>query len=205
MQKLTISILILLVVASALAAPPASGVSPHHDPERTVLVFVPQKMFREDVLEQVRRRLEYAGLRVRITSPDTTVAVGMTRTVIRPNLTLEEVRPEDFAALILIGGSGSILHWDDTLLHEKSRGFAAAGKLVGAIGVAPITLARAGVLKDHKAAVFPHRAAVAELQQGGATYLANPVVEDANIITASDSRYSRRFARALSAWLDRRQ
>ncbi len=205
MRELTLLAVAMMLAGTAVGAPPESVVASRTDPDRTVLAFVPQKMFREEVLEAVRRRLEYAGYRVKVAAPDTTIAVGMTRTVIRPNLTLADARPDDFAALVVIGGSGTVVYWSDTLLGDLVRAFAQSGRLVAASGVAPIVLARAGVLAGHRATVYPHRSAVGELQAAGARYVANPVVEDDNLITAADAKYAGRFSRSIIDWLKRRQ
>ena len=203
MRKLAFVALLLMAVLPARAAPARTDISPAGGSPRAVLAFVPQKMFREDDLEDLMRRLGHAGYDVIVAAPDTTIAVGMARTVIHPGLRLDAADPRDFAALVLINGSGAVLCWDDSLLHERIRAFAAAGRLVAALGVTPVTLARTGLLKGRRATVFPHRAAVTDLVRAGARYVARPVVEDGNIMTASDSRYVNLFGRALIAWLRR--
>ncbi len=203
-KLILLTVLFLSVGSSARTETDGTAARPTWNPEKTVLAFVAQEMFSDETLEGIRRKLGYAGYRMQVAAPDSTVAVGMDRTVIKPNLTLAEVESEDFAALVLINGSGIVLHWDDSLLHARCRDFIETDKLVAAIGIAPICLARAGALAGYKATVFPDHAAVRELTENGARFVPNPIVEDRSILTASEAQYVRAFGKALVAWLERR-
>ena len=195
MSKANLLLICLLVLGTATAG---SG------KRSAVLVFVAQKMFREQTLELTRRQLSHAGYRVTVAAAETTIAVSMNQTVIRPDIALADACADSFAALVLIGGSGMTLFWDDSIVHARCREFAEAGRLVGSIGLANVCLARAGLLEGHKATIFPHRAAVEHLLEGGAYYVPNPVVVDRNIITADQTSHVRGFAKAIVTLLDRR-
>ncbi|MEO0081679.1 MAG: DJ-1/PfpI family protein [candidate division WOR-3 bacterium] len=169
-----------------------------------VAVFISQRMFLDEALQVVTRRLEARGYRPVLVARDTGLAIGMDQTVVRPGLMLGECRSENFAALIIINGSGIATYWQDTVIHAKCREFAAAGRVIGGIGIATICLARAGVLRGHKATILPDRHAVRELLVGGARYWPNPVVTDRNIVTAADSQHIRRFMDVLVRLLDTR-
>jgi protease I len=205
MPRLTGCLVVLLAVAAVQAQPFAPQVVDSQaagKPRRTVLVFVPQQFFSEDEYEPTVRHLGMAGLDVKVVAAETTPAVGTgpeNRLVVEPDLVLADVRAEDFAALVLIGGSGMALYWDDSLLHARCRDFAQAGKVVAAIGIAPITLARAGVLNGRKATVFPDRSAVGFLKAGGCRYSFRPLVTDRHIITAASAERVGPFARAVAA------
>ena len=163
----------------------------------TVLVLVARRMYREEPLEGLRSKFDKHGIRLKVASRDTAIAVGMNRTVIRPDMRLRDADPADFDMLVLNGGSGAALYWDDTVVHSKVRQFAQAGKPVAAIGIAPVILAKAGVLQGRRATVYPHRAAVTWLKENGALYSFNPVVTDDGIITASDAEQTKPFVDAI--------
>ncbi|UCG41876.1 MAG: DJ-1/PfpI family protein [candidate division WOR-3 bacterium] len=163
----------------------------------TVLVFVARRMYREEPLEGLRSKFDKHGIGLKVASRDTAIAVGMNRTVIRPDLRLRDADPAEFDMLVLNGGSGAALYWDDTVVHAKVREFAQAGRPLAAIDIAPVILAKAGVLKDRRATVYPHRAAVTWLKENGALYSFNPVVTDDGIITASDTEQTKRFVDAI--------
>jgi len=114
------------------------------------------------------------------------------------DLALRDVKVEDYSGIAIIGGSGAALHWDDSLLQARCREFAASGKVVAAIGIAPVTLARAGVLTGRRATAFRDRATVDWLRQAGARYSFRGVVADRNIITAASSDQARAFGSAVA-------
>lgn len=192
--------LVGLGLAQTLPRPdPAPG---NRDSNRSVLVFIAQKLFDEETFESIRLYLHDLGYAVRVAAPDTSLALSMDRGVLRPDLALARARPEDFAALVLVDGSGIVLHWDDSLLHARCREFLDSGRVVAAIGVAPICLARAGVLKGRRATVFRDQHALQELRNRGARHVWKPVVTDGRVVTASggdDSRGSqvRDFVRSI--------
>ena len=193
---------VVVLAAMALGQPPRIPIepapAPAGAPERTVIVYLPQQLFNEQEFEPALRRLSLSGVDTRLVAADSGIAVSMSQLVVRLDLALRDVSVADYAGLVLIGGSGAAIYWDDTLLQAKCREFAASGKIVAAIGIAPVTLARAGVLKDRKATAFRDRAAVDWLKQAGAQYSFKGVVVDRNIVTAQSSEQARAFGQAVA-------
>lgn len=197
---------ILLVIAAAapvFGQPPPIPISPKLSPpgksDRTVLIFLPQRLFSSEEFEPTLRELSLAGLQTRIASSDTGVAVSMGQVVVKPDLALRDVQVADYAGLVLIGGSGAAITWGDSLLQTRCRQFAESGRVVAAIGIAPITLARAGVLKGRKATVFHERSAIGWLKESGARFSFRELVTDRNIITAANAEQAHAFGRAVAA------
>lgn len=195
--------LLLTLAAAASGQPAVTGDSAEAafrpaDPTRAVALFVPQQFFADDEYEPLARSLAGAGLEVVVVSRDTGVAVSTRRVILNPALTLEALRAEDFAALVLVGGPGMVLHWGDSLLHRRCREFQSAGKTVAAIGIAPITLARSGVLKGRTATVYNDRAAVTELKTAGARHSFRTLVNDRGIITAAGADRAAAVAAAVA-------
>uniref|UniRef100_A0A7C4GCX5 DJ-1/PfpI domain-containing protein n=1 Tax=candidate division WOR-3 bacterium TaxID=2052148 RepID=A0A7C4GCX5_UNCW3 len=168
-----------------------------------VLVFVPQSLFLDEDYEAVTSQLNRAGLRVVTASTDTTAAESMDGLLIKPEQSLATVDPADYAGLVLVGGSGAVLYWEDSLLHSRCRGFTDAGRLIAAIGLMPIALARAGLLTGRRATVFPDRRAIEMLKKAGAKVSLNDIVIDGNIMTASRTRAARALARHIARRLPR--
>ena len=203
MHKTAGCILAIFVLAvMAIGQPPPIPVKPAPAPAgvptRTVLVYLPQQLFNEQEFEPALRRISLAGVETRLAATDSGVAVSMSQLVVRLDQALRDVNVADYAGIVLIGGSGAAVHWDDSLLQKKCREFASTGKVVAAIGIAPITLARAGVLKGRRATVFRDGTAVDWLRQAGARYSFNEVVADRNIITAASSEQARAFGQAVA-------
>jgi len=197
MSKLLLVVVMLFGLSAAQESLPQPDTAAAFDPSRTVLVFLSQRFFSEEALSGLRTGLKRFGLATRTVARDTGLCISMDMTVLRPDFVLADVRVESFRALALSDGSGSILYWSDTLLHGLCRGFVAAGKPVASVGVANVILARAGLLKGRKATIFAERNAVAELKAAGATYIANPVVTDALVLTAADSESSEELGKVL--------
>ena len=172
--------------------------APAGTPARTLLVFVPQQLFNEEEFDPALRRISQLGVRTLLVSADSGVAVSMSQLIVSIDLALRNVSAADFAGLVLIGGSGAAVYWDDSLLQAKCRNFASNGKVLAAIGIAPVTLARAGVLKGRRATVFRDRTTVDWLRQAGAKYSFSGVVADRNIITAASSDQARAFGQAIA-------
>jgi protease I len=193
---------IVVLAATAFGQPPPIPVepvpAPAGAPRQAVLVYLPQQLFNEQEFEPALRRLSLAGIETRLVAADSGVAVSMSQLVVRLDLALRDVNVADYAGLVLIGGSGAALYWDDSLLQAKCREFAANGKVVAAIGIAPVTLARAGVLKGRKATALRDRAVVDWLRQAGAQFCFKGVVVDRNIITAAPSEQARAFGQAVA-------
>ncbi|MFO7675174.1 MAG: DJ-1/PfpI family protein [bacterium] len=174
-------------------------------PERRVAVFVPPMLFDEEVFQFVHRTLVHARWRPVIVGADTGIASGYANTVVRPELDRSGLVPDDFAALVLVGGSGAVLHWQDSTLHAAVRGFVAAGKPVAANGLAVTILARAGVLEGRRAAFYRESGAPELITAHDARFVFTPVVTDGNIVTAAGPDTERRFAAALVAALGPRK
>jgi protease I len=72
-----------------------------------------------------------------------------------------------------------------------------AGKVVAAICLGPLTLAKAGVLAGRKATIFPDRKAIQTLRDCGGIYSAEPVVVDGSIVTADGPESAGPFTDAV--------
>jgi len=195
--------LVIAAAAPAFGQPPPIPISPKPGPpgrpDRTVLIFLPQQLFSSEEFEPALRELSLAGLPTRIASSDTGVAVSMGQVLVKLDLALRDVQVADYAGLVLIGGSGAALNWGDSLLQARCREFAASGRVVAASGIAPITLARAGVLRGRKATVFHERSAIGWLREGGAKFSFRELVTDRNIITAAGAEQAHPFGEAVAA------
>jgi protease I len=102
---------------------------------------------------------------------------------IMPDLTIDEVRMEDYDALLLPGGVGNP---DQLRMNEKAvsliRAFAEAGKPVAAICHGPWLLVEADLLRGRRATAW--RSIRTDLTNAGATVVDEPAVTDGNIITS---------------------
>ncbi len=123
-------------------------------------------------------------------------ALGSYGGVVKVEKTIEELNVNDFDIIIFVGGNGAVSYSENKIAHKIAKG----AKTLGAICIAPIILAKAGVLKGKKATVFSSemdKSAIKILEKEGAEYEPKEVVVDGNIITANGSKAARNFAEAV--------
>jgi len=184
----------------ALAKGGSGSIEPrsHSSP---VAVFVPHELFRDDEFDAVVRILERAKIPLAIVSSDTTAAQGIDGLTIKPEQTLTEINPNDFSALVLVDGSGIVVYWNDSLLWRVCAEFAAAGRFVVGIELAPLVFARAGLLKNRTATVYPDFYCINMLKENGARHRFEDVVVDGCILTASKAEHTGKVIRLLVNFL----
>ena len=129
-------------------------------------------------------------------------AVGMLGATVTVDCTVQQADAATFDALAVAGGAGAPAHlWDSEPLRALVKSLHAAGKVVGAICLAPPVLARAGILAGRRATTFPADRALVELKRGGATYVQEAVVLDGTIVTASGPEAATAFGETLAQLL----
>lgn len=167
---------------------------------KKVLMVVSRKDFRDSELFEPKELFEGRGIAVKIAS-SADQAKGSAGAAIKPDLALKDVNPEDFDAVVFVGGNGAAEYWDDPTAQQLARRAGRDNKVVAAICIAPVILARAGVLKGKHATVWYSEAG--ELESCGAVYTGNGTEADGRIVTASGPEQSREFARRIIAVLSR--
>lgn len=171
---------------------------------KKVLLVVAPKDFRDEEFFTPRHVLEEKGAQVTVASSVKETAKGMLGGTVRPGVAFSEVRGADYDAVVIAGGAGSKVYlWDDRELLRIVREACNQGKVVAAICLSPVVLARAGCLDGKDATVFPDPAAVRELKSAGARYVDRGVVVSGNVVTARDPQSAEAFARAVAGLLER--
>ena len=153
---------------------------------RHVLIMATDR-FEESELFGPRERLLAAGAKVSLASIEkrpiqATVHDELGKTI-DPDMTLGEVDPEDYDALLLPGGVGN----PDRLRMESEavaiiRAFDAAKKPVAAICHGPWLLAEADILRGRTVTSWP--SIRTDLKNAGATVVDEEAVRDGNLITS---------------------
>jgi len=176
----------------------AQPVAPKSEPQqiaKSVLMVIAPKDFRDEEFKEPHDLFKESGVQVTVASTDTVPAEGMLGMVVTPDITLEQVYSDSFDALVVVGGSGCRMLWDNATLHEIINNFNVTGKTIAAICIAPVVLARAGILKDKKVTVYP--TAKDEIGKCGAMYTASDVESCDNIITCSGPKAAKDFAEII--------
>jgi protease I len=156
--------------------------------------------FEEWELFGPRQILQERGAEVMLASPKTdpiqaTVHDDPGKTI-RPDLTLDQARADDFDALILPGG---VRNPDHLRTNAKAiqliRDFAEQGKPVAAICHGPWLLVEADLLRGRTATSWP--SIRTDLRNAGANVVDEVVVVDDNIVTSRKPDDVEEFTRAV--------
>jgi protease I len=165
------------------------------------LFVIAPKQFKDVELLETRRICQDAGFQVDVASTQVGDAVGMDGHVEAVSLSLENVNADAYDALVIVGGYGSVGHlWDCTMLHQLVNTFASAKKLVSAICVSPVVLAKAGVLSNQNATVWAMPESLEAFESHGVRYQESPVVLSNRLITANSPEAASAFGQALVAF-----
>jgi len=162
-----------------------------------ILFVVAQKNFRDEELLIPREMLQTAGHEVKVASLSRARASGMLGASVMPEMAVHEANPGFFDAIVIVGGSGStVLAENEDVLGLVQKAYE-RNKIVAAICLGPMALARAGVLAGKKATIFKTEESLKALRQGGCSYIAEDVVQDGRIVTACGPHAANDFGRRL--------
>jgi protease I len=143
--------------------------------------------FEQSELLDPRDELRDSGAQVVLAAPGKDPIQGMIHdqkgATITPDLTLAEVRPDDYDALLIPGG---VANPDKLRQQDKAieivRSFCGAGKPVAAICHGPWLLVEADVVRDRTVTGWP--SVRTDLRNAGARVEDREVVIDGNLITS---------------------
>jgi protease I len=168
-------------------------------PESRILI-VATDGFEEWELFGPREILQKRGAEVVLASPkldpiQATVHDDPGKTI-RPDLTIEDARADDFDALVLPGG---VRNPDHLRMNVKAieliRDFARQGKPIAAICHGPWLLVEADLLRGRTATSWP--SIRTDLRNAGANVVDEPAVTDGNIVTSRNPQDVEQFTNAL--------
>jgi protease I len=164
------------------------------DTMKAVIAIAPEK-YRDEELAEPVAALNKAGIAFDIASTRPGTCKGMLGGKTSAGLSFDDIDPKNYNGLIIIGGTGCQEHlWEDDLLVRLAIYFCETDKVVAAICLAPVVLARAGILKGKKATVYDAPTAIFEMKKGRAMLTPEPVVTDGRIITANGPAAAKNFA-----------
>ena len=163
--------------------------------KRVVMIIAPQN-FRDEELFEPKQILTEKGAEVKVASASLEIAGGMLGAEIQPDMLISDIEPDQWDAIILIGGTGASRYWEDLSIHSMLNEAVKQNKIVGAICIAPVTLANAGILSGKRATVSISERE--KLADKGAECTFKDVQRDGNIITASGPPAAKAFGDAIA-------
>jgi protease I len=165
---------------------------------KKVLMVIPHTQFRDEEFFEPKAILEQGGATVSVASTTARTCHGMKGGVFDAQLSIADAKAEDYDALVLCGGSSvPEFFWNDKKLHELATALSTGGKVIAAIGLSPVILAKAKLLTGRRATVYFLPQAIQELKTGGATYVMEPLIVQDKLILAEGPEQSAPFGQAI--------
>jgi protease I len=161
----------------------------------SILMVIAPHDFRDEEFKKPYDLFTNSGISVTIASTDTLKAKGMLGMEVKPDISFEQVIPDSFDGLVVVGGTGCRALWDNKKLHEIILAFNSDNKIVAAICIAPVVLAHAGILTDMQVTGSP--SVKDEINECGACYVESDVQVCDNIITGKGPKAAQDFAETV--------
>lgn len=161
------------------------------------IAILAEEDFEDSELVEPLRAMKNAGARVIIVGSGTKQSYTGKRgsATIRADVTADKVKAEDFDAIIVPGGYAP----DKMRLHQSMidlvRKAHDLGKVIAAVCHGPQLLISAGVVRGRRVTSWP--SVTVDLQNAGANWVDEPVVQDGNLITSRKPADLPRFNKAI--------
>ncbi len=203
MKKLLFLIILLLIITACgkpginqpITNSKAVNNKGEQDMSQSILIVIPPGNFRDEEYAEPREIFDNAGFPVTIASKEAKEYTGMMGSKLTADIPLNEIKVNDYDAVVFIGGTG----WEDYLTDQQfltiAENFYNNDKVVAAICWAPSVLAKAGILKAKKATVWS--GAKMDLIEGGAEYTGELVTIDGKIVTGNGPTAAKEFGQKV--------
>lgn len=174
------------------------------DPQSLIiLIVIPQNRFCDQQLLDLKSVFDEIPLKTIILSKSGTEAVGEMKTRLTPDGILVDwdkkfLQNKRYDAVLVVGGKGAKNSiWNDPILPQILTDHYRAGKVVGALGLSVVALARAGLLTRQEASVPNHESCIQELEEAGAFVAEEPLTSSNKIVTAGDDSSGKLFGKKI--------
>jgi protease I len=169
---------------------------------KNILMVIASKNFRDEEYFIPYEIFQKEGAKITTASSVEGEIIGIEGGEARSTVVLSEVNVRNFDAVVFIGGSGAVEYFNNNDAHKIIQEMTNLHKVVAAICIAPIILAKAGILVGKKATVWSSlmdKNNIKELENSGCSFSEERVVKDKKIITADGPAVSREFAEKIVA------
>jgi protease I len=167
---------------------------------KKAVIIVAFRDFRDEEYFVPKEILEKAGVEIKTASNQKGKAIGADGGEVEVNLLVSEVKPADFDAVVFIGGPGCLSSLDNEDSYKVAKETISEGKVLAAICISPVILAKAGILEGKKATVWNSimdKSAIKILEENDTVYQDKAVVVDGKIITGNGPAAGKEFGKAI--------
>ena len=166
--------------------------------DKKILMIIAPDKFRDEEFNHPREIFLKEGAIVTVASNLPGEAKGMFGARASVDTLISKTDYNDYDAVVIAGGNGSPQYlWDDNNLLNLISGAYKNGKVVAAICLSGVVLARAGILKGIEAVVYRTAESMEEYAKYGVKYTQKSVVKSGRIITADGPAASREFGNTI--------
>ena len=167
---------------------------------KNILMIVAPENYRDEELEEPKKAFIARGYEITIASKGATTAKGMLGGSTTVDTDISQVKVEDYDVIVFVGGSGANVYFHDETAHNLAKNALSAGQILGAICIAPSTLANAGLLEGKNATAFSSEEQ--NLKEKGANFTGEEVTVDGKIVTASGPSAAEEFGNKIISLLE---
>ncbi len=160
-----------------------------------VVMIIAHSNFRDEELFKTKDVLEDKGIKVTIASSALSLARGMLGGTVKPDILIDQIDVKNYDAIAFVGGIGASEYWENPMAHKIIKEAIEKKKVIAAICIAPVTLAKAGILKGKKVTSW-HDVANKLAKEGG-IYTGKDVEVDGLIVTAAGPSAAKGFGEAI--------
>jgi protease I len=215
MKKVIIPVLIIVILGIAgililkgqpkkekVSTPKVETKMPEVKGKKAVMVIA-FRDFRDAEYFVPKEILEEAGIEVKTASNKLGTAIGADGGDTKVDLLVSQINVSDFDAIIFVGGPGCLDALDNEESYRIAREAVSQNKVLAAICISPVILARAGVLRGKRATVWNDfvKSQAKILKREGAIFEDKPVVVDGKIVTANGPEAAKDFGEAILSLL----
>jgi protease I len=165
----------------------------------TALMVIAPEVFRDEEYAEPKRVLEERGARVVTASTRPGACKGKLGMTATADISVSDALDGTWDAVLFIGGGGSSVFFDDEAAHGLASATLERGAIVGAICIAPSTLAHAGLLAGRRATAFESQEQ--DLVIHGAVWTDEEVTVDGRIVTANGPEAAEAFGVTIAELL----
>jgi protease I len=211
MKKIIIPILIIVILGIAgililkgqpkkekISTPKIETKMPEVKGKKAVMIIAFRE-FRDVEYFVPKEILEKAGIEVKTASNKMGTAIGADGGDTNVDLLVSQINVSDFDAIIFVGGPGCLDALDNEDSYKVAKEAVSQNKVLAAICISPVILAKAGVLKGKRATVWNDFAKTQAkiLEKEGAIFEDKPVVVDGKIVTANGPKAAKEFGNTI--------
>ena len=169
--------------------------------KKRVAIIIAFNNFKDEEYLGTIEELKKKGIEVEPISNSYGIAKGVGGTEVEIKKTIKEIKVDDYDGIVFIGGPGALENLDNPDSYRIAKEAISKNKILGAICISPVILAKSKVLEGKKATVWSSildKSPIKELEKNGGIYLDQPVVVDGNIITGNGPKAAHQFGETIA-------